>query len=132
MAEGKPNFSTRVLVVDDEPDILYVCEKALEKQYLVSGFSSPEDALEHFKAHCAAVDLVLTDVRMPTMSGFELAREIRMLRKDIPIVFMSAHEIVHGEYESAFPAAEGIRVLSKPFNLSTLAQFISKHATSRE
>src|SRR5690349_22302795 len=78
----------KVLIVDDEQDILAICTKALSREFKVDGFSNPSEALEHFKANPADYDLVLTDVRMPLISGFELAKEVRSIRPDIPMLFM--------------------------------------------
>src|SRR5579884_4077501 len=105
------DIRNKILLVDDESDILEVCKLALladnsnNKQQAVDAFLNPEKALQQFTAHPYAYNLVLTDVRMPRLSGFELAREIRKVRLDIPILFMTAFEINDLEYKNTFPAA---------------------------
>ncbi|MDP9462862.1 MAG: response regulator, partial [Thermoproteota archaeon] len=67
-----------ILVVDDELDIVLIFKQALSRQgYTVFGFTDPLLALEHFKVNSADYGLVITDVRMPRMSGFELAANIK-------------------------------------------------------
>jgi DNA-binding NtrC family response regulator len=92
----------RIMLVDDEEDILFVCSAALSK-FKVDSFSNPEQALEFFRHNSNDYDLVLTDVRMPNLSGFELAKGIRDIRPDITILFMSAFEITAIEEKDIFP-----------------------------
>ena len=118
----------KVLVVDDEPDILLICTKALSyKNFEVEGFSNSVEAFEHFKVKSSDYDLVLTDVRMPIMSGFELAKEIRNIRPDITILFMTAFETFESEYEGVFSSADSSEFISKPFSITKLEQLVCSH-----
>jgi two-component system response regulator ChvI len=114
----------KVLIVDDERDILYICKKGLEKSFIVEAFTDPANAIEYFGEHAGEFDIVLTDVRMPKISGFELAREIRNIRRDIVIIFMSAFDIQRDEYASEFPDAYK-HVIRKPFSISKLLEVIT-------
>ena len=82
-----------ILLLDDEPDIIAVFGKALTRAgYRVHEFTDPVAALEHYKANASEFGLIVSDVRMPVMSGIEFATEIRKLDPGVPIVFMSAYE----------------------------------------
>src|SRR3712207_8953718 len=68
-----------ILIVDDELDIVLIFKQALSRQgYTVFGFTDPLLALEHFKVNSADYGLVITDVRMPRMSGFEDRKSTRL------------------------------------------------------
>jgi two-component SAPR family response regulator len=116
----------RIMLVDDEEDILFVCSAALSK-FKVDSFSNPEQALEFFRHNSNDYDLVLTDVRMPNLSGFELAKGIRDIRPDITILFMSAFEITAIEEKDIFPSLNISEIISKPVSLNTLERIITQH-----
>jgi DNA-binding NtrC family response regulator len=110
-----------ILVVDDELDIVIVFRQALSKQgYSVFGFTDPALALEHFKLNAKDYRLVITDVRMPHMSGFELAANIKAIKPDAKIVLMSAFEI--GDLEFSVSRAKISDFIRKPIDIGTLVQ----------
>ena len=81
-----------ILLVDDEVTLVHLGEEMMaELGYEPVGFTSSIAALESFRAEPGRFDAVLTDEAMPSMSGSELAVEIRKLRPDIPIVLMSGY-----------------------------------------
>lgn len=110
-----------ILVVDDELDIVLIFKRALSRQgYTVFGFTDPLLALEHFKANSADYGLVITDVRMPRMSGFELAANIKVTKPDAKVVFMSAFEV--SDLEFSRPGVKINDFLRKPVNVKTLVR----------
>ena len=81
-----------VMVVDDERSLVMLAEETLaELGYEPVGFDSSIAALQAFRADPQRFALVLTDETMPDLTGTELAREIRRLRPEIPIVLMSGY-----------------------------------------
>jgi CheY-like chemotaxis protein len=84
-----------ILVIDDELDILRVIKRSLESGVGVSHvyvFTSPLEALEHFKLNYNNFAVVLPDIRMPGMTGFEFIRRIRQINPTIKALLMSAFE----------------------------------------
>ncbi len=82
----------RVLYVDDEPSLLAVATRMLTRRgHTVTGFQQPAEALAAFDAHPDAYDLVVTDLAMPQMSGLDLARRLRAIRPDIPMVMFTGY-----------------------------------------
>lgn len=80
---GKGN----ILLVDDEASIIQWCSNMLVNLgYKAEGFESPRNALERFKETPTEFDLVLTDLTMPGMTGIELAKEIKTIRPELPII----------------------------------------------
>jgi CheY-like chemotaxis protein len=79
-----------VLCVDDDEAIIYVTTRVLERLgYRVSGFLNAVQALEAFRARPDDFDAIVTDLSMPSMSGPELAFEMRQIRPGIPLVLTS-------------------------------------------
>jgi len=82
----------RVLYVDDEKMLVELAKRTLERLgYRVSGYTDAARALEEFRSSPQAFDVVVTDLSMPQMSGFEFARELLAVRPDTPIVMTSGY-----------------------------------------
>lgn len=112
-----------ILVVDDELDIVLIFKQALSRQgYTVFGFTDPLLALEHFKLNSSDYGLVITDVRMPRMSGFELAANIKVIKPDAKVVFMSAFEV--SDLEFSMPGVKINDFLRKPVDVKTLVRIV--------
>jgi DNA-binding NtrC family response regulator len=114
----------RVLYVDDEPTLVFLITRALEKLGIASqGFASAEDALTAFKHEPQAFTLVLTDFTMPGgMSGLELAQAMLAVRPDAAIVIASG-AIDPAEVRRA--TAIGVRtVIQKPAKVAEMAQLV--------
>jgi DNA-binding NtrC family response regulator len=109
-----------VMIVDDEPTLVALAEEMLAGlNYEPVGFTSSRVALQVFRAEPERFDLVLTDEAMPELVGTELAREIRLLRPDVPIILMSGHGGAHLAHRAA---AIGVKeVLHKPLQRVDLA-----------
>jgi PAS domain S-box-containing protein len=110
-----------VMVVDDEKSLVALAEEVLaEIGYEPVGFSSSTVALEAFRAAPQRFDIVLTDEVMPDLLGTDLAREIRLLRPDIPIVLTSGYS---GAPLHARARAVAIQeVLRKPLRSKDIAE----------
>lgn len=106
-----------ILVVEDEPTLRRIVVEALERSgYEVSSASDGEEGLHLFESHCA--DLVVADIMMPRMDGFEMVRRMRALKPDTLFLFLSARS-------GAEDVVEGFRTgghdyLRKPFAMSEL------------
>ena len=73
-----------ILVLDDDFDISNLLKISLMTQgYSVFGFTDPLLALEHFKINHSTYSLVITDLRMPVMSGFEFSNNIKLIKPEI-------------------------------------------------
>jgi DNA-binding NtrC family response regulator len=117
--------ASKIILVDDEPDILAIMKKALSS-HPVTGFSDPKAAHNAIKNNPSEYCILVTDVRMPGMTGFELAREAKKLNPDIIVVLMTAFEIRLSEFNSIFPTTRVDATLTKPFRIAELQLTISK------
>lgn len=88
----QPGRGETILLVDDEPPLVDLGEEMLAALgYDAVGFTSSLAALRSFRRTPERFDLVLTDESMPEMTGSELAREIRRIRPDLPILIVTGH-----------------------------------------
>ena len=119
-----------VMIVDDEPALVALAEEMLAGfGYEPVGFESSAAALQAFRAQSERFDLVLTDEAMPDLVGTELAREIRLLRPDIPVILMSGHG---GAPLAQRAAAIGVsEVLHKPLQRVDLAEALDRALNHR-
>jgi CheY-like chemotaxis protein len=110
-----------VMIVDDEKPLVALAEEILaELGYEPVGFNTSVAALDAFREAPQRFDIVLTDETMPQIVGTDLAREIRLLRPDIPIVLMSGYS---GAPLDERARAVGIReVLRKPLQSKDIAE----------
>lgn len=114
------------MVVDDEKDILTVLMKALEAHGLnVVGYTDPNLALKHFADGGNSFDVIVSDVRMPELTGFQLARNVKELYPKIKIVLMSSSfEITKPEFDKVMPSTTVDSFICKPFTISRLVKVI--------
>jgi DNA-binding response OmpR family regulator len=86
------SFAVRILIVDDDPDITSLFRIGLEDSgFEVHAYNDPLDALAKFKPHF--YDLLLLDITMPKMDGFELCRRILQIDLNVRICFITAADI---------------------------------------
>ena len=116
------------MVIDDEKDILFILKTGLESKggFAVNAFSSGETALQDFASHSPDYyDLVLTDIRMPKMNGFELYRRIKEKDPSMPIAFITAFEIKEDEFSKVMPSIKVRDFIRKPMRVPDLVQQIN-------
>jgi signal transduction histidine kinase/ActR/RegA family two-component response regulator len=116
----RPRGHGHVLLIDDEAPIVRSIELVLTRLgYTVAGYVSAAEALEAFEDRPAAVDVVITDLTMPGMSGLDVTARVRALRPDVPVVLLSGF---FGDGELAQARELGVTaVVDKPLTVDTLA-----------
>jgi DNA-binding NtrC family response regulator len=81
-----------ILMLDDDVDIMSIFTTALERQgFHVVGFTEPLLALDHFQKYSERYRLVISDIRMPLMDGYEFIKRVREIKHDVKVIFMSAY-----------------------------------------
>jgi len=115
-----------ILLIDDEADILTLFKKFLEVSgYSTYGFVSPTAAVEHFKQNPKSYHIIITDVRMPGMSGFEVIRQVKKINPDVKIVMTSSFEINIDEMKSVLPSVKVDGLIEKPIKLEKLNKIVT-------
>ena len=119
-------FSKRILIVDNEPDITQTFKSALEQEYNnnkkleVHTFNDPLSVLSQFKP--GFYDLLLIDINMPDMNGFELCTEILKIDVNVKICFMSAGEVNHEAVRELYPTISIGCFIKKPIAINYLVR----------
>jgi signal transduction histidine kinase/DNA-binding response OmpR family regulator len=112
VADEEPPSRT-ILLVEDEVELLDITKRMLVRRgYRILSAASADEALAHFQEHGPSIDLLLTDIAMPGMSGFELAIRLRAQRPGLPVVLVS------GFYQNSHSIPyelEGALFIQKPF-----------------
>src|SRR5712691_7072288 len=120
---------TRILIIDDEPDITLAFKKALRDKGFeeVETVNDPILALKNFKE--GSYDLLIIDIVMPEMDGFGLYEEIRKIDNNVKVCFITAFQINYQALRAVFPAAtttDDIRCfIRKPVDLDDLVKRIN-------
>jgi two-component system, OmpR family, response regulator ChvI len=113
----------RILLVDDEQDITFSLRIGLENNgFVVDTFNDPQEALSNFKA--GLYDLLLIDVKMPDMNGFELYREIEKIDNKVKVCFITAFEVYYKSLRELFPTTKVDCYIKKPITTDDLVQRI--------
>jgi DNA-binding response OmpR family regulator len=89
--------SNLILVVDDEPDANMTLRTLLEENgFETNGYTDPVLALQNFSP--GKYDLLLLDIKMPNIGGFELFQKMREIDKDVKVCFVTASELFYEEF----------------------------------
>jgi DNA-binding response OmpR family regulator len=118
-----------ILVLDDELDIVSLIKQALHRHGFryIFAFTEPSLALEHFQINSKNYDLVISDIRMPGMTGFEFIRRVKALNPEVKIIFMTAFDINDIEFSKVLPSSIKIDdFIRKPFLPKELLKLIDK------
>ena len=114
------------MVVDDETDLLTIISRVLSGNGLkVHPFSNPELAIQHFKDDCTECKIAISDLRMPSMSGFELVMALKRLRPEVKIILMTAFRTNREEVQLILPNIQIDAFLNKPFRSMDLMQALA-------
>jgi two-component system, OmpR family, response regulator ChvI len=118
------NQTRRVLLVDDEADVLTTLKIGLENNgFLVDAFTNPVEALSSFRP--GLYDFLLLDVKMPTMNGFQLYREIEkkmMIQDKVKVCFITAYEVYYESLKKEFPGLDVGCFIKKPIVIQDLVK----------
>jgi two-component SAPR family response regulator len=115
----------KILIVDDEADITFTLKEGIEKSgsFSVDTFNDPQLALSNYKS--GYYDLLIIDIRMPNMTGFELYRKIREIDSKVTVCFITAYETYYEKFRQEFFPLEEIKgFIRKPIQVEDLERFV--------
>jgi DNA-binding response OmpR family regulator len=113
----------KILIIDDEVDLTFTFKVGLEDTglFTVDTLNEPQDMLFNFKP--SMYDVLLIDMRMPQMSGYELYKEIRKIDPKIKVIFLTASpfEVL----QEVFPTFDKNYYILKPVEIAELTKRIN-------
>ena len=119
-----------ILLVDDEAAVVKLEKQMLERMgYVVTSRTGSMEALEVFRNKSNSYDLVVTDMTMPNMTGAQLAKEIKQIRPDIPVILCTGYSAQIDEEKSKYLGIDGY--IMKPILRKELAQLVRKALDNR-
>jgi len=114
-----------ILVLDDESDIVTIFKKSLELVgYTVSGFTDAILALEHYRVNSDKYSMIISDIRMPNITGVDFADTVRKINQLVKIILISAFDMKVLQISESLHITETIQ---KPVLPSKLNAIVSKH-----
>ena len=113
---------TNVWIIDDEESIRTICTSALEDLFKIEAFSSASQALLALNSN--KPDLIITDIKMPGMSGLEFLDKVSEKYPDLPTIIITAH----ANMDNALSAYKGgaFEYLTKPFDINEIRKLVIK------
>jgi DNA-binding response OmpR family regulator len=127
MTNDNDRKNKRILLVDDEPDITYTLEIVLEDNgFMVDSYTDPTLALSNFRP--GLYDLLLLDIRMPTINGFDLYQKMKEIDSNVKICFLTASELFYEKYRkiSAYPRVDKEKFIQKPLRTEELIRRLNE------
>ncbi len=96
----------------------------LKNRFLIEAFTNPDDALQSFKSDAESYCLLLSDMRMPGLSGMQLARKVKQINPNVKVVLMTAFEIRDDEFSKVFLSTSVDGFVEKPNGIRDLTNKI--------
>ena len=125
MEQKNSSSNNRILLVNDEPDIIFTFKNGLEANgFVVDAFDDPVLALSNFKP--GIYDLLLLDVKMSRINGFELYEKIRKIDSEVKACFITAHEVYYEALKEIFPTMD-LDCYVKPIQIENLVKRVNQH-----
>ena len=130
MAGKKSNtrgYEGKILVLDDDFDLTRLVKQILQRDGFknIFAFTDPLLALEHFKMNHKDYSLIISDIRMPAMNGFQFVSEARKINPKIKILLMTAFEISDKELAQALPKPKIDGLIRKPATSKEISNIVS-------
>lgn len=132
MIFNQVRFRPHVLLIDDSPTNLRVMGNILAEHYIVQAATSGQDALNLLETTTELPDLILLDVVMPQMDGYDTCRAIKLneATRDIPVIFITGIDSIDAEMKGF--ECGGVDFISKPINAPIMRARVKIHITLKQ
>jgi len=120
---GSIGTTKEILVIDDDPDVLNLFTEFLKREgFRTASYLDPLAALREIRGNPQRYSLVITDIRMPGISGLEIIKKVSQINQEIKVILISAFEL-DGDNLKGIKYEDFIK---KPVHLRSLAETIDK------
>ena len=128
----KSRRNKNILLVDNEPDICEIYQLVLEDAgYDCNSYTDSVKALKEFRANY--YDLILLDIKMPILDGFELCKKIREVDKTVQIIFITASEHYYDKIKKqSYPELSNIVSIQKPIRNEELVKMVDTVLSTKD
>jgi DNA-binding NtrC family response regulator len=123
----------KILVIDDEPDITFSLKKVLEQNRFASVdiFNDPVDVISKYNNQPGITyDLLIIDILMPRMNGFELYEKIKKINHNAKVCFITAYRMYFEALREMYPGYEVDCFMNKPFENEDLLRKVGNALTT--
>jgi response regulator RpfG family c-di-GMP phosphodiesterase len=125
---GKSENTCAILMLDDELDIVNIFTRALQQQgFRVIGFTESIVALNHFQKNFDLYSLVISDIKMPVMDGYEFIKRVKEIKRDVKVFFMSAYLSDDIQYRAGIPSVTVDEYIEKPISIKHFISLVKKY-----
>lgn len=116
----------RILIVDDDDISFYLVNEILSGYpFHITRACNGKEAMEFFRNEKNPFDLIIMDIRMPEMNGYEATRQIKQINPSVPVIALTAYAHYQGKLECVTAGCD--EFIAKPFNINFLLNAIQKH-----
>ena len=131
--QSSEKYNSKIMILDDDFDIATIIKLNLQKQGFndVFVFTEPSLALKEFRKNHNNYSLVISDIRMPGMNGFEFVREARKINPKVKVLLMTAFEIDYKEFARVLPKPKIDGLIHKPISIRKLNGLIKSYMTTK-
>ena len=121
MISGLLEKGKKIMIVDDDSDCTFTIKIVLERDgFKVYSYNNAYLALGAYRSNF--YDLVILDIILPEMNGFQLYREIKKIDNKVKVCFLSAGQLLHGTYSDVFSKIDASYFIRKPIGNQSLVQ----------
>ncbi len=116
----------KILIVDDDDISFYLVNEILSSYpFEITRACNGVEAMEFFKSQKNPFDLIIMDIRMPEMNGYEATQKIKELNPSVPVIALTAYAHYQGKIDCITAGCD--EFIAKPFNINSLLDTIQKH-----
>lgn len=123
--DNNDNNHKFIMALDDEFDIVTLIKQALQKYgFNIFAFTDSFLALEHFNLNVKDYSIVISDIRMPGMNGYEFVKKVKRIKSEVKVILMTGFEINDLDLSNHLSTIKIDALIQKPLSIKQLRHII--------